>query len=150
RFARHPRENAPPVLEIAALDFAYPGGVGLQDVAARAAAGESVGLVGPSAAAKTTLAHLALGLLRPARGTVTLLGRDLASLPRAQLRRHRRLAHLILQDPFSALPYHQTVETIVAEPLRLAGVPRERYAAAVATALTEAGLVPPRDYLDRQ
>jgi len=150
RFARHPRESAEPVLDIAALDFAYSTGVGLCDVSLRVNAGESVGLVGPSGAGKTTVAHLALGLLQPARGTVTLLGRDLASLPRAELRRHRRLAHLILQDAFSALPFHQRVRTIVAEPLRLAGVPRERHAAAVETALAEAGLVPPRDYLDRQ
>ncbi|HXH92350.1 MAG TPA: ATP-binding cassette domain-containing protein [Thermoanaerobaculia bacterium] len=33
-------------------------------------AGESVGLVGPSGAGKTTVARLALQLLRPARGWV--------------------------------------------------------------------------------
>ncbi|HEV8242027.1 MAG TPA: ATP-binding cassette domain-containing protein [Thermoanaerobaculia bacterium] len=150
RFASRRAEAAEPVLDLTSVDFAYPTGAGLHDVSLRVHAGESVGLVGPSGAGKTTLAHLALGLLQPARGGVTLLGRGLATMPRAELRRHRRLAHLILQDPFSALPYHQTVRTIVAEPLRLAGVPRYRYATAVETALSEAGLQPPRDYLDRR
>ncbi len=150
---RRVRERAPdpePVLEISALDFAYPTGAGLRDVSLRVNAGESVGLVGASGAGKTTLGHLAMGLLRPTRGSVSLLGQDLAQLRRGDLRRHRRLAHLILQDAFSSLPRHQRVATIVAEPLRLAGVPRQRHAAAAATALAEAGLVPPEDYLQRQ
>ena len=149
RFSRERVADPEPVLEISALDFAYPTGAGLRDVSLRVNAGESVGLVGPSGAGKTTLAHLALGLLRPTRGSVSLLGQDLAELRRGDLRRHRRLAHLILQDAFSSLPRHQRVATIVAEPLRLAGVPRETHAAAVAAALAEAGLVPPEDYVER-
>jgi ABC-type glutathione transport system ATPase component/ABC-type dipeptide/oligopeptide/nickel transport system permease subunit len=156
--AARPRPRFPPhrplrperVLDISGLDFAYSTGAGLDGVSLQVDAGESVGLVGPSGAGKSTLALLALGLLGPARGSVTLLGRDLAQLRRAELRRHRRLAHLVLQDPFSALPFHQRVRTIVAEPLRLAGVPRQRHAAAVEAALAEAGLVPPHDYLERR
>jgi ABC-type glutathione transport system ATPase component/ABC-type dipeptide/oligopeptide/nickel transport system permease subunit len=149
RFSRERLADPEPVLEIAALDFAYPTGAGLRDVSLRVNAGESVGLVGPSGAGKTTLAHLALGLLRPTRGSVSLLGQDLGELRRGDLRRHRRLAHLILQDAFSSLPRHQRVATIVAEPLRLAGAPRESHAVAVAAALAEAGLVPPEDYVER-
>ncbi|HXT50603.1 MAG TPA: ATP-binding cassette domain-containing protein, partial [Thermoanaerobaculia bacterium] len=150
RFASMSREAAEPVLELADVDFAYSTGAGLRGVSLQVSAGESVGLVGPSGAGKSTLAFLSLGLLQPTRGRVTLLGRDLAALRRPELRRHRRRAHLVLQDPFSALPFHQRVRTIVAEPLRLAGVPRERHAAAVAAALAEAGLAPPADYLDRR
>ncbi|HET9766851.1 MAG TPA: ATP-binding cassette domain-containing protein, partial [Thermoanaerobaculia bacterium] len=149
RFVRERVGDAEPVLEISALDFAYPTGAGLRDVSLRVNAGESVGLVGPSGAGKTTLGHLALGLLRPTRGSVSLLGQDLAELRRSELRRHRRLAHLILQDAFSSLPRHPRVAAIVAEPLRLAGVPSESHAAAVAAALAEAGLVPPEDYVER-
>ena len=149
RFAPRQISTAAPLLEISALSFAYPNGAGVGDVSLQVGAGESVGLVGPSGAGKTTLALLALGLLRPSHGSVTLLGRDLADLRGGELRRHRRAAHLILQDAFSALPRHQRVRTIAAEPLRLAGVPRERRPAAVSAALDEAGLVPPESYLDR-
>jgi peptide/nickel transport system ATP-binding protein len=91
---------------------------------------------------------MALRLLRPARGTVQLLGRDLSELRGSALRTHRRQAHLIFQDPFSALPWHQRVETIVAEPLRLSGVNRVQRASAVTAALSEAGL-PAESYIER-
>src|SRR3569833_2472537 len=39
-------------------------------------AGSVIALVGPNGAGKTTLLHLITGLLRPTRGTVTVLGKD--------------------------------------------------------------------------
>ena len=65
------------------------------------------------------------------------------------LRAHVRNAHLIFQDPFSALPWHQRVKTIVAEPLRLAGQDRGRREA-VMMALEEAGLVAPERFVERE
>ena len=118
-------------LELRGVDFTYATGAGVHDVSFQIRAGESVGLVGPSGAGKTTIARLALRLLRPARGTVQL---------------HEK-AHLIFQDPYSALPWHQRVKTIVAEPLRLAGVPRRPREAAALSALFEAGL--PETYAQR-
>jgi ABC-type glutathione transport system ATPase component/ABC-type dipeptide/oligopeptide/nickel transport system permease subunit len=128
------------ILDIADVDFAYATEPVLEGLSLQIHAGESVGLVGPSGAGKTTIARLALRLLRPSRGTVKLLGRDLATLHGSALRAHLRHAHLIFQDPFAALPWHQPVKTIVAEPLRLARVSRVQRASAVARALAEAGL----------
>ena len=155
--AAHPRPRRPihrpttpsAVLEISAVHFAYSTGAVLKDVSLQVHAGESVGLVGSSGAGKTTIARMALRLLRPARGTVRLLGRDLSGLSGSALRTHRRQAHLIFQDPFSALPWHQRVKTIVAEPLRLSGVDRGTRASEVTSALDEAGLVPPESYVER-
>ncbi len=137
------------ILEMTAVDFSYSTGAVLRNFSLKVHAGETVGLLGPSGAGKTTVARLALRLLRPARGTVQLLGQDLAALRGSALRSHLRQAHLIFQDPFSALPWHQRVKTIVAEPLRLAGVGRDRRASAGMTALAEAGLTPPESYAER-
>jgi ABC-type glutathione transport system ATPase component/ABC-type dipeptide/oligopeptide/nickel transport system permease subunit len=137
------------VLQLSAVDFSYSTGAGLREVSLRVDEGECVGLLGPSGAGKTTIARLAFHLLRPSRGTVRLLGRDLASLRGGALREHLRHAHLIFQDPFSALPRHQRVKTIVAEPLRLAGVDRGRREAAALAAIAEAGLTPHESYAER-
>jgi ABC-type glutathione transport system ATPase component/ABC-type dipeptide/oligopeptide/nickel transport system permease subunit len=128
------------VLELSGVDFTYSGGAGLHDVSLAVQAGECVALVGPSGAGKTTIARMALGLLHPRRGAVRMLGQDLATLRGSALRTHLRGAHLIFQDPFAALPPHQHVVTIVAEPLRLSGADRRTRNAAAMTALAEAGL----------
>lgn len=42
---------------------------------------EIVGIIGPNGAGKTTLIRQVLGLLRPTEGSITLLGKDIASSP---------------------------------------------------------------------
>jgi PrtD family type I secretion system ABC transporter len=51
-------------------------------------AGESLGLVGPSASGKTTLARLMLGIWQPQAGAVRLDGADIAQWSRDQLGAH--------------------------------------------------------------
>jgi putative ABC transport system ATP-binding protein len=54
------------------------------------AAGELLALYGPSGSGKSTLLFLAAGLATPDAGVVRFDGRDLSSLPRRALARHRR------------------------------------------------------------
>lgn len=60
-----------------------------EDISLSVASGESVALMGPSGVGKSTLLSLALGILAPTRGTVTVAGQDWSSLSTSARARHR-------------------------------------------------------------
>jgi ABC-2 type transport system ATP-binding protein len=66
----------------------------LDAVSLEAAEGEVLGLVGPNGAGKTTLIDVVCGLLRPARGQVSVLGHDAV----ARSREVRRQVGLVPQE----------------------------------------------------
>ena len=70
-----------------ALDFGYPGKVVGRALDLQLADGEVLCVLGPNGAGKTTLFRTLLGLLRPLAGTVSIQGRDMAALTRAQIAR---------------------------------------------------------------
>lgn len=110
---------------------------------------EVVGVIGESGAGKSTLARVAVGLVRPHQGDVRLLGVDLGTATRSQLRDARRQVHLIYQDPYDSLSPRLPVGQLVAEPLVIHGVPTSDHRARVIDALDAAGLVPPGQFVDR-
>ncbi|RJQ09134.1 MAG: ABC transporter ATP-binding protein [Bacillota bacterium] len=83
------------------------------------APGETFALVGESGCGKTTVARMAVGLLRPASGRILLEGRDLARMRGRELMTLRRQVQIVFQDPAGALDPRQTVGGAVAEPLLL-------------------------------
>jgi ATP-binding cassette subfamily B multidrug efflux pump len=80
------------------VEFSYQSGKEvLRQLDFAVARGERIALVGPTGAGKTTVASLLLRLYEPQRGVVRVLGDDVRSLPRAELR--RRFA-VVPQDVF--------------------------------------------------
>lgn len=59
----------------------FPGGVGVSDLTFTIEPGEIVALIGLNGAGKTTLMRLSLGMLRPQRGSVSVLGHPLDTVP---------------------------------------------------------------------
>jgi ABC-type glutathione transport system ATPase component len=110
-------------------------------------AGEIVGLVGESGSGKSTLARIVLGLIRPTAGRVEVSGQELTALRGRALRKLQHRIGFVHQDPYDALHPAMRVGSIVAEPLVVAGIPREARAERVNAALASAGL--PDDLLKR-
>jgi ATP-binding cassette subfamily B protein len=80
------------------VDFAYlPGEPVLRRVSFRLQRGETVAVVGPTGAGKSSLINLIPRLYDPSAGRVLINGRDLRELPSALFR--GRMA-LVMQDPF--------------------------------------------------
>ncbi|OGA68998.1 MAG: hypothetical protein A3G81_08360 [Betaproteobacteria bacterium RIFCSPLOWO2_12_FULL_65_14] len=76
-------------LAVEAVSFRFSGRESpvLRNVTFALGAGEALGLIGPSASGKSTLARIIVGIWRPLTGAARLDGADLASWPRAQLGR---------------------------------------------------------------
>jgi len=105
--------------------------------------GESLALVGESGSGKTTTGRALLGLYPPARGSVQFDGEEVSQLKRAELKRFRRRAQMIFQDPYASLNPRMKVGAIIAEPLQTHGYgSAAQRRARVAEMLQRVGLPP--------
>jgi peptide/nickel transport system ATP-binding protein len=100
--------------------------------------GETFGLVGESGCGKSTLARLAVGLIRPTRGTLRLHDADIFDRPR-----DGRI-QIIFQDPAASLDPRWRAADIIAEPLRARGSDSDKNVRhRVDELLSLVGLTPP-------
>ena len=97
-----------PLVQAEHVSFFYGHGQVLRDVSLAVRPGEFVALVGPNGSGKSTLLKVLLGLLRPATGTVRILGR-----PSERLSERWRLGY-VPQRPELTSEIPATVEEVVA------------------------------------
>lgn len=81
--------------------------------------GETLAVVGESGSGKTTLGRAALRLLRPTNGKIFFDGEDVTRLPDSRLKKFRRRAQGVFQDPYSSLDAFMSVSQILEEPLAI-------------------------------
>jgi oligopeptide/dipeptide ABC transporter ATP-binding protein len=114
----------------------------VEDVSLVIGEGTTLGLVGESGCGKSTLGRTLLRLHEPTAGRVFVAGTEVTALASRPLRAFRRHMQLIFQDPYASLDPRMTVAEIVAEPLRVHGVGKDRRerAAKVAELLARVGL----------
>ncbi|RWX76732.1 ABC transporter ATP-binding protein [Neorhizobium lilium] len=83
--------------------------------------GETVGIVGESGSGKSTLARAVLGLTPLTSGHISFEGADLALQRQASLKKLRREAAMVFQDPFNALNPRMTIGQTIGEVLLVQG-----------------------------
>ncbi|MFJ8157068.1 dipeptide ABC transporter ATP-binding protein [Streptomyces sp. NPDC094468] len=116
-------ESGEPVVELRDISVVFGRGRtavhALDGVSFRVGPGQTLGLVGESGSGKSTAARVALGLIPPTSGTVSLFGADLGRT-RARARRALRAGiGVVLQDPVASLDARMTIAECIAEPLRI-------------------------------
>ena len=140
-----------PVLTIANANLSLDGNAGrvdiLHDISLTVAAGETLGLVGPSGSGKSSLLMLMGGLEQAASGQIKALGQDLTTMNEDHLARFRRDDMGVVFQSFHLIPTMTALEN-VATPLELAGA-RDAFDRAEAE-LQAVGLVDRMDHYPNQ
>ena len=118
--------------------------VALENVTFDVAEGSTVAIVGKSGSGKSTLMHVMSGLDHPTAGSVTINGKELATMKQKAVDRFRATEMSFIFQAFF-IEANQTCYQNVALPLEIAGVAKNKRAAMIRFALDSVGLTEKTD-----
>lgn len=99
--------------------FKTPAGMlhAVDDVSFTVPKGKTIGVVGESGCGKSTLGRTLLQLHEPSGGEILFHGKNIANQSQKVLKEIRPKMQMIFQDPYSSLNGRMTVRQLIAEPL---------------------------------
>ena len=108
------------------LSKKYNGKPALDDVSFSINEGETLGLVGESGCGKSTTGRVALRLLDATAGEVIYEGKDIMKMSNKEMREMRKKMQIVFQDPYASLNPRMSVSEIIAEPLLVHKIYKDR------------------------
>lgn len=94
----------------------------VDDVSFEIYKGETFGVVGESGCGKSTLGRALIRLIPSTEGAVYLEGKEISGLQGEALKKMRKEAQIIFQDPSASLNPRRTIRQILMEPFQIHGV----------------------------
>ena len=111
------------ILEVRNLKKYFPTKKGqlhaVDDISFTLERGKTLGVVGESGCGKSTTGRAILRLQDPTSGQVLFQGKDITKFSTHEMRNLRTEMQMIFQDPFASLNPRKSVSEIIAAPLRL-------------------------------
>jgi oligopeptide/dipeptide ABC transporter ATP-binding protein len=149
----HPTEAGDKILEVKDLVMHFPIRAGLfRSVVGHVHAvcgvsfdvrrAETLGVVGESGCGKSTTGRMLLRLLEATSGSVKFEGEELIGASASRMRGLRRRIQIVFQDPYASLNPRMTVQSIIAEPMRVHGLWRKGGSGKVKDIMDLVGLNP--------